>query len=267
MKKQSIILRVLLVISIISVVIFSTALIRESQINRQSRAFYTDMLAGTESRPGEQENRDTENHRDTIDNLQKLQDDTQNAQWMPYVDFDSLYEAYPGIVAWIRLENTQIDYPVMQYTDNDYFLSRLPDGTSHRSGSIFLDYRNNSDFSDKSILIYGHMSSAQEMFTPLRNYREQIFFEANPVIYLYTPHHDYKIILFAAYLAHSQYDHPPLYFENDEAFLSYVEGIKSISLFRSDLVVGTDAIIVSLCTCAYDFDEARLVITGILVEV
>ena len=267
MKKQSVILRLLLVLSIAAVLITATGFFRELHIIRQGRSFYADMLAGIETRPRGQDYQDAEGHRDAGGSAEPLQADTAIAQWVPYVDFELLNEAYPGIVAWIRLEGTNIDYPVMQYTDNDYFMSRLPDGTVHRSGSIYLDYRNNSDFSDKSILIYGHMSSAQEMFAPLDNYRDQDFYDANPVIYLHTPHKDYVIVLFAGYLAHSERDHPPLYFWGDEAFLNYVEGLKDISLFSSDVAVGTDDIIVSLCTCAYDFDEARLVIAGILAEI
>jgi len=266
MKKPSIILRLLLAISITAVLIITTAIVREVYIIWQGQSFYANMLAEIETHSRGQEYHNAENRQDAGEDVEPSQDDTSIAQWIPYVDFELLNESYPGIVAWIRLEDTQIDYPVMQYINNEYFLTRLPDGTSHRSGSIFLDYRNSSDFSDKSILIYGHMSSAREMFAPLENYRNQEFYDANPVIYLHTPQKDYMIVLFAGYLAHSQRDHPPLYFWDNETFLNYVESLKRISLFNSDVVVSADDIIVSLCTCAYDFDEARWVVTGILVE-
>jgi len=263
MRKKQIILRVILAVSIIAAVIFATALVRELYIDRQSRSYYLGMLAGIETRPCEPGYQETE---EPVETGQPQQSDDPVNQWIPYVDFNTLNDTYPGIVAWIKLEGSMIDYPVMQYTDNVYFLSHLPDGTQHRNGSIFLDYRNNSDFSDRSILIYGHELRTQDMFAALKNYRDQEFFDANPILYLYTPQQDYTIVLFAGHLAHSGRDHPPLIFPDDEMFLSYIEELKKVSLFNSDVTVTADDTIVSLCTCAYDFDEARLVLTGILVE-
>jgi len=238
-------------ICILAVLTFATMIIRELYIDEQSRLFYDNLADEIETRPF------------TPANPEATEDDDVEI-WAPYVDFEALNSMYPGIVGWIRLEGTKINYPVMQYSDNDYFLSRLPDGTPHRSGSIFLDYRNKSDFSDKSILIYGHESRTDEMFATLKNYRNQEFYDENPVIHLYTPEKDYKIAVFAGHLAHSQRDHPPMEFETDEEFLTYIEHIKSISLFTSDIEISADDRIVNLCTCAYDFNEARLVIVGIL---
>jgi len=275
MNRKLMFLRVLMIIGIAAVAVFAAMLVRELYIDRQSRSYYSDMLSEIETSPrkppvtdaGDATLPDQPVQPDRPD-----QHDTLDEGWTPYVDFDLLGAKYPGIVAWIKLEGdpadnqgNPIDYPVMQYTDNDHFLSLLPDGTYHRSGSIFLDYRNNSDFSDKSILIYGHESRTQEMFAALKNYRDQDYYDANPVIYLHTPQQDYMIVLFAGHLAHSQRDHPPLFFKDDEEFLDYIEGIRSISFFNSDVVVSADDRIVSLCTCAYDFDEARLVLAGILI--
>ena len=182
--------------------------------------------------------------------------------WAPYVDFKLLNESLPGISAWIKLENTVLDYPIMQGTDNNYFLGHLPDGTKHRSGSIFFDYRNNADLSDKNTLIYGHESRTGDMFGILKSYRKQSFYEANPIIYIYTQEKDYKLLLFAGYLVDSGVESPPLDFRDDAAFISHIEAIKQRSLFRSDVEVSADDRIISLCTCAYDYPNARLVIVG-----
>jgi len=261
MKKKKVILRIILAICLLAVIAFAVMLVRELYIDWQSRSFYEKLSndANTQSRepqldPG------TENIQ------QPLQPEDTESSWRPYVDFSALNSKYPGIVAWMKLEGTLLDYPVMQYKDNDYFLTRLPDGTNHRSGSIFLDHRNSSDFSDKSILIYGHETKEQDMFGALKNYRNPEFYEANPIIHLYTPKQDYLIVLFAGHLADPERDHPPLHFEDDEEFLSYIDHLKSISVFKSDVEVSADDRIVSLCTCAYDFSNARLVIVGILVE-
>jgi sortase B len=278
LKVKKRVLFIILGICVLTAAVFAVALIRELYIDRQSRSFYSSLTAQVERRHDTPASQHPETHGiqsgqpDDIDGIQSEQtSSTQSEQpgdtnfWVPYVDFEALNDVFPGVVGWIKLEGTQIDYPVMQYTDNNYFLSHLPDGTEHRSGSIFLDYRNSSDFSDKSILIYGHETRDRDMFGALKNYRNQEFFDANPVIYLYTPERDYTIVLFAGHVAHSIHDHPPLDFNNDEDFLQYVERLKSISVFNSNIEVTTADRIISLVTCTYDFTDARLIIVGKIV--
>jgi len=256
MKKT--VLFIILGICITASIIFAALLIRELYTDRQSRSFYDNIAAEVETQPRESGYFDVSGNTSTDD----THSSQQSEDWVSYVDFDALNSTYPGIVGWIKLEGTLINYPVMQFTDNDFFLTHLPDGTSHRSGSIFLDYRNQRDFSDKSILIYGHETRAGDMFGVLKEYRNQEFFEANPVIRLHTPDRDYLLILFAGHVADSVRDHPPLDFADDNEFLEYVEHIRRISVFRSDVEVNADDRIVSLVTCTYDFSDARLILVG-----
>ena len=261
MSKTKIALFSILTICILAVAIFATLLIRELIIDRQSRSFFDDLASEVERRPGN----------DGADGAHSGQTGTEGEQpgsitWEPYVDFAALNNSFPGVVGWIKLDNTPIDYPVMQYSNNDYFLTHLPDGTEHRNGSIFLDYRNKSDFSDKSILIYGHHTRTGDMFGVLREYRNRDFYGQNPVMYLHTPETDYMIVIFAGHVADSVLDHPPMHFGSDAEFLTYVNHLKSISVFRSDVEVTASDRIVSLVTCTYDFNDARLIIVGILLE-
>ena len=260
MNKKKKALFVILGVCILAVVFFTTMIVRELLIDRQSQTFFDNLAAEVERRP------DSPGTGGAQHGLGQTGETDTTEAWLPYVDFDSLRHVLPGIVGWIKLDASPIDYPVMQYTDNDYFLDRLPDGTPHRNGSIYLDYRNNSDFSDISILIYGHETREGIMFGVLKNYRDQAFYEANPIINLHTPEKDFKIILFAGHVAHSIRDHPPLQFENDEEFLAYIENLKRISVFRSDVEVTANDRIVSLVTCTYDFDDARLIIVGKILD-
>lgn len=188
-------------------------------------------------------------------------------EWKPYVDFNVLSKKFEGITGWILLPGTPIDYPVVQHNDNAFYLNHLPDGSKHRAGSIFLDYRNKADFSDKNVLIYGHMSRSGEMFGGLKKYRDQAYYKENPVMYLFTPDKDYAIVLIAGYLLDSGVEVPPMSFKDDDAFLAHIKNIKRRSLFKSDVVVEADDRIVSMCTCAYDYTNARWILVGILVEI
>jgi len=279
-KKKNWILYVLLVLSAASVLTFGVLLGIELYTNWQSQSYYSNLSSGIATRPREpgysRPPTSTGGNADAgasggagdAGGAGEPDEPGDIFVWEPYVDFELLRENFPGIVGWIKLEGTQIDYPVMQAENNWYYLGRLPDGTSHRSGSVFLDYRNSNDFSDKSMLIYGHYSRTHDMFGALEDYRKKGFYDEHPVIYLYTPERDYEMVLIAGYLVDSGVgaEVPPLRFRDDDAFLSHIEKIKRLSFFTSGVEVGPDDRIVSLATCAYDFTNARLIIVGKLVE-
>lgn len=75
-------------------------------------------------------------------------------------------------VAWLRLDGTHIDYPVMQTSDNYWFLNHDFYNNESVSGAIFLDFRNAPDFSDKLSIIYGHRMNGSLMFSDIAKYRD-----------------------------------------------------------------------------------------------
>jgi len=257
---------IVLIVCIIAAGIFGYFLFYEIIVDRQSQSFFDNMSTRVETRQREwAHNPEVE---EAIGNgnmagfVPRQVDD-----WVPFLDFDALSEQYPGIVGWIELEDSPINFPVMQWTNNSFFLNHLPDGTPNRSGSIYLDYRNEHDFSDEIVLIFGHhFSRTDAMFSYLRHYRHQVFFDENPVIYLYTPYADYALLVFSVNLAHAVNDHPPLSFVDDADFAEYVRRIRSRSLIQSDVEVNPGDRIVSLVTCQLDFAEARLLVFGKLVR-
>ena len=277
-KKTGWILYAVFGISLLAVIIFAVSLARELYINKQGRNYYSSMTNSIETR----QRSFPENTTDTvgrgsrilpngsgrsIDSSTRIEDEEEDEYlWLPYVDFESLDEQYPGISAWIQLEGTSLDYPIMRWTDNSFFLSHLPDGSNHRNGSVFLDFRNSPDFSDINTLIYAHTAQSDDMFGILKNYRVQSFYEENPVMYIFTPYGDFELVLFAGYLLDSGYETPPLNFADEDAFENHVADIKRRSVFFSDVTAQRGDRIVSLCTCAYDYNNARLIIVGKLVE-
>ncbi len=81
-----------------------------------------------------------------------------------------------GMVAWLSLEGTHIDYPVMQAQDNKWYLSHDYTGRPATIGSVFLDYRNKETFEDEISLIYGHRANNDLMFTDIAKYADREFF-------------------------------------------------------------------------------------------
>jgi len=285
-KRKKILLYTLLALSITGVVVCVAGLGYELYTSWHSQRYYASMASDIESRPRDFSDIDLADLQASTAPSGMSPDpagapgtsggsggsfsgsySTENLAWQPYIDFEEEGVSYPGLSAWIRLESTLLDYPVMKWTNNSYFLGHLPDGSKNRSGSVFLDYRNNTDFTDKNTLIYGHESRIGEMFGSLKNFRRQAFYDENPIIYIFTPDKDYALVLFSAYLLDSGVETPPMKFRNDAAFENHIKDIKRRSFFRADVEVGVDDKIVSLCTCAYDYTNARLIVVGKLVVI
>lgn len=84
-----------------------------------------------------------------------------------------------NMVAWVEVEGTTIDYPIMQGTNNTEYLNQNPYGEYSLSGSIFLDYRNSDDFSDHYCLLYGHHMERGMMFGALDEYWKGGYIESH----------------------------------------------------------------------------------------
>lgn len=103
-----------------------------------------------------------------------------------------------NMVAWLTVEDTSIDYPVMQGETNEEYLNKDPYGNYSMSGSIFLDSRNAPDFTDEYSLIYGHHMEGNYMFGPLHNFLEQDFLDEHHAGTLTVGDSTYEITFFAA---------------------------------------------------------------------
>lgn len=183
------------------------------------------------------------------------------------VDFTVLREQNPDVVGWIYCEGTIINYPIVQGEDNQQYLRRRYDGTKSTLGSIFLDFRNLSDFSDLNNLIYGHNIRSGQMFAPLMSYRDQAFYEEHPIMWLLTPDTAYRLDLIAGLVVPSDSEIYGIY-SYPEELMEGLEYVISHSTFTAGPVdLESVERIVTLSTCSYDFNDARYVVIGSMHEV
>ena len=183
------------------------------------------------------------------------------------INFDALSKINHELIAWIRLPDTVIDYPIVQTNNNTRYLSQLFDGTNSRLGSLFMDYENKGQFSDRHILIYGHDMQDGSMFGSLRNYSSSSYYKNHPEAYIYLPDGSiYKLIIFAAGRVPAFRSELPVSFNSDYDFLDYSEKIRSLSAFSVDIAIEPDDHIVSLCTCVSDSNDYRFIVSGKLVN-
>ncbi len=182
------------------------------------------------------------------------------------VNFDQLSEINSDIIGWIWAPDLPIDYPVVQGTDNSFYMNHMFNKEENPSGSIFLSYDNSSDFSDDVSSIYGHHIKNNSMFTSLTGYKDPGFYREHPVLYLETKDHSYEIRLFAGYLLSGKGNPFPINFKNGEDRQEFIYECIGKSTFTSETTPGEDDRIVILCTCTYEFEDARYAVAGYLVE-
>ena len=167
-------------------------------------------------------------------------------------------------VAWLSGPGTVIDYPVMKATDYDYYLHHLPDGTLNANGTLFIDYNNSPDFSDRLTVIYGHHMRSGRMFGSLNGYKKQSYFDEHPYMYLYTENGDkYRVdLIYGCVIGAGEWrERAFMYGENLDSLLAYAE---SNTTFKSKAEYTESDRMVAMSTCSYEFDGARYVVIGVL---
>ncbi|MDR6549075.1 class B sortase [Paenibacillus qinlingensis] len=181
------------------------------------------------------------------------------------VDFAMLADINPYTVAWLKSENTQIDYPVVQGQDNAYYLEHLFTGESNRMGSLFVDYRTPGDFSGRMTIIYGHQMKNGSMFASLLEYKKQMYYDAHPQMQVETPSGSYTLELFAGIIADGKEEFLRRDFDDEDDYVAYIHSLVEASTFRTNVTVGADERIVALITCSYEYTNARYALLGKLV--
>ena len=170
------------------------------------------------------------------------------------------------MVGWILIEDTNIDYPVMQTpADPNYYLKHDFEKNYTDYGCPFMQADCDALCPSDNLIIYGHNMKDGSMFNSLHSYSDQAYYDAHPVMYLNTPKQNYKIEIFSAYICSYDSDTYTLSFASAEEYAAWVAKMKSQSTFTSDTEVTVDDRVITLSTCTYEYDNARFVVQGKLV--
>ncbi len=180
-------------------------------------------------------------------------------------DFPALVQRNPAMVAWITIDDTPIDYPVVQAADNETYIEHDVNGKANRNGAIFLDYRNQPDFSGFQSILYGHNMRSGRMFASLNRFEEQAYWDSHRTGTLYTPQGVYALEVFAAARI-SEYS--PLYayaFVSVNEKQAFLEEIKANASQYRDVGMTQNDRLLLLSTCAKTDLTKRAVVFAKLV--
>ncbi len=182
------------------------------------------------------------------------------------VDFNALKAVNSDIAAWIISEGTLISYPIAasdSEEDYDYYISHLFNGIKNKLGTLFTDARN-VPFKENNTIIYGHNMLNGTMFSSLLNYRQQSYYDNHPVMQLYTPESNYKILIFSGYMTTDKSDAYVLNLTGD-GFAAYIKKAIENSNFKAGFTPTQGDKLITLSTCDNQTSEKRYVIHGILI--
>src|SRR5690625_3646893 len=151
------------------------------------------------------------NVQDTFYNAVAAEEDSQNEQNDDSKSirpgFEELLKQNSDVVGWITIGGTQIDYPILQSSNNEYYLTNNYNQADSRAGSIFLDYRNDVGSSDLNTVVYGHRMKDGSMFQHLTKFLNKDFFEAHRTFEFDTLYDSYEAEIFAVYNTLTDFDY------------------------------------------------------------
>lgn len=183
------------------------------------------------------------------------------------VDFTELLNKNKDTVGWIKVNGTNINYPIVQTTDNSYYLTHAFDGSYNDAGWIYADYRNDMVNFDKNTVIYGHSRLDTTMFGSLKNILESDWYnnKDNHIIKLSTPTENTLWQVFSVYTIEAESYYITTEFYSDEQYQTFLDTLKNRSNVSFSATVNTNDKILTLSTCKDNFGN-RVVMHAKLIK-
>lgn len=173
------------------------------------------------------------------------------------VNFSDLLKKNPDTIAWINVNNTNINYPVVQTTDNDYYLNHSFDKSNNEAGWVFMDYRNNKNFQNKNTIIYAHSRLNKTMFGSLSKVLKESWYKNkdNHIIRISTPEVNSLWQIFSVYTIKEENYYITTNFTNTTDYEKFLNTIKNRSKHNFNTTLSTTDQILTLSTCYSDTER------------
>lgn len=194
-------------------------------------------------------------------------DEYSNISFMS-VNFNDLLKTNKGTVGWIKVNNTKVNYSVVQSNDNEYYLKHDFNKKNNAAGWVFADFRDNFRYFGNNTIIYAHNMLNRTMFGSLAWTLKKSWYqnEENWYIKISTPYTNTVWRIFSIYTIKPEVYYLNTYFENDEEHQKFVDTIHGRSIYNFGVDVSKDDKILTLSTCTDDGTK-RIVIHSKMVKV
>ena len=185
------------------------------------------------------------------------------------VDFKELLEKNNETVAWIKVNNTNVNYSVVQHSDNEYYLTHDFNKRNNMNGWVYGDYRDDFEYFGTNTILYAHNMTNRTMFGSLAWCLKKSWYtnEDNHYIKLSTPYSNTVWRIFSIYTIKPEVYYLKTYFESDEEHQEFLNTLhqRSIYNFNLEKELTTDDKILTLSTCSDDGTK-RIVIHAVMVK-
>lgn len=202
----------------------------------------------------------------SIDDLDGTEDATATPE--PKLTYSEYRELNSDVIGWIHIDDTNVDYPLLQSHDNKDYLTRSPSKSASKSGSIFLDYRCSP--SSSHMIVYGHnMSKSKTMFAQITNYGNRSFYDAHRTFEVTFGDKKYTYKAFAVYSVDvNEVQYMAVEFDSGAQFAQYMnETLAPLSQFPVDTTISEGDQVITLSTCKHtDYANGRFVIHAVRVD-
>ena len=167
------------------------------------------------------------------------------------IDFESLKKQNSDTVAYLKVNNTKIDYVVVKAKDNKYYLTHNFKKKGNAAGWVFADYHNKFDGKDRNIVIYGHNMKNGSMFGTLKKTMTKKWYKNidNQIVTLSTPEGTLKYQVFSVYSIPVEEYYINTIFKNDDDFYKFIKKLKSRSVYNFNVSLEKTDKILTLSTC------------------
>lgn len=188
-------------------------------------------------------------------------------------EYENLNAQNSDFAGWLTIPGTNIDYPVLQTTDNDYYLTKDFDKNSNSNGSLFVDYRSDILNSTTNTIIYGHNMKSGAMFGGLKYFLDEGYFNDHRVLTFNTKYQHRQYEILAVGLSEVSYQDEDdyryydfIHAENQEQWQEFVDNVGSKAIYGSlDALRPTDKIL-TLSTCNDYTEDGRLFIIARMIK-
>lgn len=181
--------------------------------------------------------------------------------------FEELQKINPDIIGWIRVNETNINYPLLQAEDDDTYMNTDAEGRYSLSGAIFLHCANKPDFSDFNNIIYGHHMEKHMMFGDVGLFTEKKYFDEHPYGNLFFDGKDHGIEFYALLQADAYNEKIfSVCADTSEARHAYLQEIEANALHRRNLKITENDHLVLLITCTSEMTNGRNILVGRLTD-
>ncbi len=199
---------------------------------------------------------------------ENIEEKTQETERMLQVK--QLQEQNADIVGWLEIENTNVNYPVLQGTDNSYYMTHNYKKENSKNGAIFLDANYNWNIPSNNLLIYGHNLGNGMMFQELLKYEKKSFYSQHPVIRFTTAEEDAQYEIISVFKSRVYYKSEKDVFryyqfinnESEKEYNQFVKNAKNASLYPIDATASYGDQLITLSTCSYYVEDGRFAVVG-----